>query len=66
MIQGQRSVTINTDDLSFAQSISSGLATTVLSVKTLAALPRMMSNEGDGQKAIAETRLAFIRQWSVH
>ncbi len=38
MIQGQRSVTINTDNLSFAQTISSSLATTVLPVGVLRSL----------------------------
>ena len=38
MIQGQRSVTINTDNLSFAQTISSSLATTVLPAGVLRSL----------------------------
>ncbi len=38
VIQGQRSVTINTEDLSFTQTISSSLATTVLPVGVLRSL----------------------------
>jgi hypothetical protein len=38
VIQGQRSVSVNTDDLSFAQSLSSGLVTTVLHVDQLRAM----------------------------
>lgn len=35
VIQGQRTLTVSSDDLNFAQSMSSSLATTVLSVKDL-------------------------------
>jgi len=38
VIQGQRSVTINSDDLTFTQSLSSSLATTVLPVGLLSAM----------------------------
>jgi hypothetical protein len=37
VVQGQRTVTINTDDLSFAQTLSSPLATTVVQVDELRA-----------------------------
>lgn len=46
VIQGQRSVTINTDDLSFTQSLSSSLATTVLPVNLLRLMGMAQSDGG--------------------
>jgi len=47
VISGQRTVTVTTDDLSFAQSLSSGLATTVLPLSVLRAL---RNGNGSGGK----------------
>lgn len=43
VIQGQRTVTINTDNLTFTQSLSDPMATTVLPVSTLQALSGSLS-----------------------
>jgi GH24 family phage-related lysozyme (muramidase) len=65
VIQGQRSITINSDDLSFSQSLSSSLATTVLPVSLLRSLAVSQSTP-DAQKqtrAISQQGLDFIKGW---
>jgi len=61
VIQGQGSVTINTDDLSFTQTISSGLATTVVPVDTLRAFTA--AEPARGAAGLSEGGLAFLRRW---
>lgn len=65
VIQGQRSVTINTDDLSFTQSlVASSLATTVLPVGALSAL-RLSRAASDDQtrRTLSSQAIDFIKQW---
>lgn len=65
VIQGQRSITINTDDLSFSQSISSGLAPTVLPVGLLRSLGVSQSTS-DAQRrsrTISQQGIDFIKGW---
>jgi GH24 family phage-related lysozyme (muramidase)/uncharacterized protein YycO len=67
VIQGQRSVTINTDDLSFEQSIptASSLATTVLPVSLLRSLglARSTSDEQTAVRTISQAGIDFIKGW---
>jgi GH24 family phage-related lysozyme (muramidase) len=65
VIQGQRSITINTDDLSFSQSTSSSLATTVLPVRLLDSLG-VSQSAPDAQKrsrVISQQGIDFIKGW---
>ena len=65
VIQGQRSVTINSDDLSFSKSTSSSLATTVLPVGLLRSLGTSQS-ASDGQRQsnrISQQGIDFIKGW---
>jgi GH24 family phage-related lysozyme (muramidase) len=65
VIQGQRSVTINTDDLAFTQSlVASSLSTTVLSSRYLNAL-RFSRTASDDQtrRTLSSQAVDFIKQW---
>jgi GH24 family phage-related lysozyme (muramidase) len=65
VIQGQRSVTINSDDLTFSQSISSSLATTVLPVSLLRSLS-VTQADADLQKvsrSVSQQGIDFIKGW---
>src|SRR5215470_7518621 len=65
VIQGQRNVTINTDDLTFSQSItSSQLATTVMPVNFLRSfrLARAASDDR-APRSLSAQGVAFIKQW---
>jgi GH24 family phage-related lysozyme (muramidase) len=65
VIQGQRSVTIKTDNLTFAQTVSSSLATTVLPAGLLASLalsePEPSGNGGAG--SLSQQGLDLIKEW---
>jgi GH24 family phage-related lysozyme (muramidase) len=50
VIQGQRSLTITSDDLTFTQSLSSSLATTVLPVRALRRLSTSLTDGGAGHQ----------------
>ncbi len=65
VIQGQRSVTINTDDLSFAQTLSSSLATTVLPVNMLRLLGMAQTDAGAGNAArtVSSQGIDLIKNW---
>lgn len=65
LIQGQGSVTIKTDDLSFAQTMSSSLATTVLPVSRLRTLGFSMaaSNGHTHSSAVSPEGIDFIKGW---
>lgn len=65
VIQGQRSVTINSDDLSFSQSTASSLATTVLPVGFLLQLgiSRSASNGQRRSGRISQQGIDFIKEW---
>jgi hypothetical protein len=56
VIQGQRSVTISSDDLTFAQSRASSLATTVLPISALEGL-------ASSPAAVSAAGLDFLRRW---
>ncbi|NGO43048.1 lysozyme [Streptomyces ureilyticus] len=66
VIQGQRTVTITSDDLSFTRSISSGLATTVLPISSL---PPATSGTTVGDQGllrhVSAEGLDFIRGWEA-
>jgi GH24 family phage-related lysozyme (muramidase) len=65
VIQGQRSVTINSDDLTFSQSISSSLATTVLPVSLLRSLG-VAQSDPDTQKisrSVSQQAIDLIKGW---
>jgi GH24 family phage-related lysozyme (muramidase) len=65
VIQGQRSVTINSDDLTFTQSLSSSLATTVLPLKHLRALALSQSDPDAGVSghSLTPAGVDFIKGW---
>jgi GH24 family phage-related lysozyme (muramidase) len=60
VIQGLRSLTINSDDLSVSQTLSSGLATTVLPVSVLRSLS---SDSGNLPQQISRQALSFLKMW---
>jgi GH24 family phage-related lysozyme (muramidase) len=65
VIQGQRGVTINSDDLSFSESTSSSLATTVLPNRVLRLLGASQSSS-DAQRVsrtISQPGIDFIKGW---
>jgi hypothetical protein len=60
VIVGQRSVTISTDDLTFTQSLSSGLATTVLPVS---ALQSVAAGATAATRSVSPHGLELLRAW---
>lgn len=64
VIQGQRTVTVNTDNLTFAQSISSSLATTVLPARLLRSLA-LSGAEGDAPAphVLSAHGIELIKRW---
>jgi GH24 family phage-related lysozyme (muramidase) len=67
VIQGQRSITIFSDDLSFTQTISSSLATTVLPVSLLSSFSFSRSDSiAPGQPgSISPQGVDFIKTWEA-
>jgi GH24 family phage-related lysozyme (muramidase) len=65
VIQGQRSLTINSDDLSVAQSTASSLATTVLHVGLLQSLgaDAIGAAAGPRTRALSPAGLEFLKRW---
>jgi GH24 family phage-related lysozyme (muramidase) len=63
VIQGQRSVTITTDNLSFTQTMSSSLATTVLPLSILRSLGFAKANSNDTARTISTGGVDFIKGW---
>ncbi len=63
VIQGQRSVTIKTDDLSFTQTMASSLATTVLPVSLLRSLGVSMAASNGHAKTVSAEGIDFIKVW---
>ena len=65
VIQGQRSVTISTDNLSFTQTMSSSLATTVLPLSVLRSLPFATagSNGRTPARTVSAAGIDFIKGW---
>jgi GH24 family phage-related lysozyme (muramidase) len=65
VIQGQRSVTINTDDLAFTQSMSSSLATTVLPVGLLHSLGLSQPDAGAPPQTmtLSQQGVDLIKGW---
>jgi len=60
VIDGQRSVTINTDDISFSQSTSTGMATTVVPVKSLSDTD---AGTTDGVIGVSDAGVEFVKGW---
>jgi GH24 family phage-related lysozyme (muramidase) len=67
VIQGQRSVTINSDDLSFGQTMSSSLATTVLPVNVLKLLGMAQTDAGTPRTArtVSAQCVEFAKGWEA-
>ena len=65
VIEGQRSVTINSDDLNFAQSMSSSMATTVLPVRILKSMSRSrsFSDETNQKKSLSQQGIDLIKRF---
>lgn len=65
VIQGQRNVTINSDELTFSQSTSCSLATTVLPTGLLSALAvsRSTSDTPRQLRMISQPGIDFIKGW---
>lgn len=63
MVQGQRSLTVSSDDLSFASTLSSGLATTVLPVRLLATLARPASRAFGDAAGAGRVRLSHAHSY---
>ena len=64
VIQGQRSLTINADDLSAAQSTASSLATTVLHVGLLQSLKaNAFEAAGPRMRPLSLAGLEFVKRW---
>jgi GH24 family phage-related lysozyme (muramidase) len=63
VVQGQRSLTINSDDLSAAQSTASSLATTVLHVGLLQSLRSTAFEAPARTRAVSPAGLDLIKTW---
>jgi GH24 family phage-related lysozyme (muramidase) len=69
VIQGQQSITVSSDDLNFSQSLSSGLATTVLPVRLLRSLsltPSLAQSDPTsqtGSMTVSQQGIDFIKGW---
>jgi GH24 family phage-related lysozyme (muramidase) len=63
VVQGQRSLTINSDELSAAQSVASSLATTVLHVGLLQSLKASAFEAGPRTRLLSPAGLEFLKRW---
>ena len=65
VIQGQRSLTVTSDNLSSSQSVASGLATTVLPVSLLRTFSYGQSSAGASRQegTVSQQGLEFIKSW---
>ena len=63
VVQGQRSLTINSDELSAAQSTTSSLATTVLHVGVLQSLRARTFETGPRVPPISAAGVDFLKRW---
>ena len=65
VVQGQQSLTINSDNLAAAQSLSSGLATTVLPVSLLRTLSEQPPSSAvqPRVRTLSVAGLEFVKQW---
>ncbi len=63
VIQGQRRVTVTTDNLSFTQTMSSRMATTVLSLSVLESLGLSRATSNGDKKTISAAGVDFIKGW---
>ncbi|HEY2974825.1 MAG TPA: papain-like cysteine protease family protein [Pyrinomonadaceae bacterium] len=63
VIQGQRSVTVTTDNLSFTQTMSSSLATTVLPLSVLQSLVLSHATSNGDKKTVSPAGVDFIKGW---
>ncbi len=63
VIQGHRSLTINSDDLSVAQSTASSLATTVLHIGLLQSLRATAFEAGPRTRSLSPAGLEFLKRW---
>ncbi len=63
VIQGQRSVTISSDDLTFSQSMASSLATTILPVKLLRSFGTSQSENGSAvaTRSLSPQGMEFLK-----
>lgn len=63
VIQGQRSVTINTDDLTFSQSVASSLVTTVLPTSVISSLAQSDSAAPKQPMTLSDAGVEFIKSF---